>query len=46
MGQEKDPICGMMVATETARFVLERGGKKFYFCSAACRDRFARSASG
>ncbi|WP_440657707.1 heavy metal translocating P-type ATPase [Ensifer adhaerens] len=35
----KDPICGMMVAKATA-LTLERGGRKYYFCSQNCLRTF------
>ena len=36
----KDPVCGMAVDPAAARFVAERDGETFYFCSAGCRGRF------
>jgi Cu+-exporting ATPase len=36
----KDPVCGMEVDTETARFKTERDGQMFYFCSKNCYDEF------
>ncbi len=38
-----DPICGMMVETATARYIVERDGQKFYFCSISCKEQFERS---
>ncbi len=35
-----DPVCGMMVAAESGAFVIEREGRRYYFCSSTCRDRF------
>ncbi|MEK1855721.1 MAG: heavy metal translocating P-type ATPase [Phyllobacterium sp.] len=35
----KDPICGMMVDKATA-LTSERGGRTYYFCSAACQRTF------
>ncbi|MHB8970673.1 MAG: heavy metal translocating P-type ATPase [Pirellulaceae bacterium] len=35
----KDPICGMTV-DEAVALTAERGGKKFYFCSEHCRQKF------
>lgn len=35
----RDPICGMMVAKATA-LTSERGGRRYYFCSPACRQIF------
>ena len=34
-----DPICGMEVDEKTALSV-EHEGKKYYFCSPGCRDKF------
>lgn len=36
---QRDPICGTFVAP-SASVSKERNGQKFYFCSAACRDKF------
>ena len=35
----QDPICGTFVA-EGAAVMKSAGGKKLFFCSAACRDKF------
>ncbi len=35
-----DVICGMTVETETARYVSEYNGERFYFCSASCKTEF------
>lgn len=37
--ETKDPICGMTVDAATALHA-ERDGKKFYFCSDHCRQKF------
>jgi Cu+-exporting ATPase len=37
---EKDPVCGMTVAGEKAAATAEHAGKKYYFCSARCEERF------
>jgi YHS domain-containing protein len=37
--ETKDPICGMTV-DETTALNAERDGKKFYFCSEHCRQKF------
>jgi YHS domain-containing protein len=39
-----DPVCGMSVATADAKTALYRG-KAFYFCSAACREKFEAAPS-
>ena len=36
---QKDPVCGTFVAAST-ELQKVRDGKTFYFCSAACRDKF------
>lgn len=37
---ETDPICGMKVDENNARFTADRDGQTYYFCSESCRDRF------
>jgi alkyl hydroperoxide reductase subunit F len=39
----KDPICGMEIENE--QFVYEFEGKKYFFCSAGCKDKFRDSAT-
>ena len=41
----KDPVCGMAVDKATALHA-ERDGKKFYFCSDHCRQRFLSAPAG
>ncbi len=36
----KDPICGMEVDEKKARFITIKDGKKYYFCSNNCYDKF------
>ena len=36
---KKDPVCGTFISTATA-FQKAAGGKTYYFCSIACRDKF------
>jgi hypothetical protein len=36
---KKDPVCGTFVAAST-EFQKTKGGSTYYFCSAACRDKF------
>jgi len=40
---ERDPVCGMDVNPATAKHVHEYEGKKYYFCSAGCVDKFKAS---
>jgi YHS domain-containing protein len=35
-----DPVCGMRIDTEDAAATAEYQGRRFYFCSRACRDAF------
>ncbi len=44
MPQATDPICGMQVDTEKA-LSLNVDGTTHYFCSAGCRDRFAKTSA-
>ncbi|MGQ0571772.1 MAG: XdhC family protein [Armatimonadota bacterium] len=37
-----DPICGMTVEVATAKHTFHHQGVTFYFCSAHCRQTFAR----
>ena len=37
--QATDPVCGMTIATAGAKTTIY-GGKAWYFCSPACRDKF------
>ncbi len=39
-----DPICGMTV-DETSALSVERDGKKVYFCSDGCREKFLAQAA-
>jgi len=36
----KDPICGMTVDEKKTNLVSEHDGQIFYFCSAACKQKF------
>jgi xanthine dehydrogenase accessory factor len=39
--QARDPICGMMVDTATAKYKTEYQGKWFYFCCGGCLQKFS-----
>jgi NTE family protein len=39
-----DPVCRMAISPGRARAQCERDGVTYYFCSANCRDSFARHA--
>jgi xanthine dehydrogenase accessory factor len=38
----KDPICGMTVGVDAAKYKSEFDGKWFYFCCAGCKQTFDR----
>ncbi len=40
MSQEKDPVCGMMIDSETAAGHSSFQGGEYYFCSADCKQKF------
>jgi YHS domain-containing protein len=37
-----DPMCEMVITAGLARATLDHKGRTIYFCSANCRDEFAR----
>src|ERR1035437_3886780 len=37
---ERDPVCGMNGSPASAKHVHEHAGKKYYFCCAACVEKF------
>ncbi len=39
----RDPVCGMTVSPERAANVVEYDGRKFYFCSKNCAERFRQN---
>ncbi len=39
----RDPVCGMTIDEKKAQHTLEVSGKKFYLCSAACKDQLAKN---
>lgn len=39
----EDPVCGLRVDEQNARFNSEHMGKKYYFCKELCKNRFDRS---
>jgi xanthine dehydrogenase accessory factor len=41
-----DPICGMEVDIEGARFQLEHAGTTYFFCCAGCRSAFSANLEG
>jgi len=40
-----DPICKMNVSETDARYTSMHEGKKFFFCSAACKQQFDKNPS-
>jgi YHS domain-containing protein len=40
MAQVKDPVCGMMVDSETTQFKSEYKGQTYYFCTTGCKTAF------
>jgi len=40
--EARDPVCGRMIATSTAKSSLF-DGRVYYFCSEVCRDKFEAS---
>lgn len=40
MAREVDPICRMPVEAERAAGEAEYEGRRYYFCSGGCREKF------
>lgn len=38
----RDPVCGMMVDERIAKYISEYQHRKYYFCSAACKEVFEK----
>ncbi|NPE29981.1 YHS domain-containing protein [Methanococcoides sp. SA1] len=36
----KDPVCGMKIDKNTAKFKSEYKGENYYFCSLSCKNKF------
>jgi P-type Cu+ transporter len=45
-GKVTDPVCGMEIERADAEAALEFQGTLYYFCSAACKERFAAKPDG
>jgi xanthine dehydrogenase accessory factor len=43
--ESKDPICGMIVDSVTAKFRSEYGGRTIYFCCRHCKEMFDQQPS-
>jgi xanthine dehydrogenase accessory factor len=39
-GENKDPVCGMIVNPAGAKYRSEQGGHIFFFCSGGCKQQF------
>jgi P-type Cu+ transporter len=39
-GSAIDPVCGMTVKIQTAKYISEYKSKDYYFCSAGCKTKF------
>ncbi len=39
----KDPVCGMTVDEETAKWTSEHKGKTYYFCNERCKLAFEKA---
>jgi len=40
----KDPVCGMQVDEEKAKFMTEYKGKRYYFCAEMCKKKFEKDS--
>ena len=45
MAQVKDPVCGMMIDTNSAAATSDHLGTRYYFCSANCKRKFDEKPS-
>jgi Cu+-exporting ATPase len=41
--EHKDPVCGMEVEADKAAVTSEYRGRKVYFCSLGCKEKFDRA---
>ena len=41
--EASDPVCGMQVDSDTARFSIDHAGQRYFFCSDGCRKAFRDS---
>lgn len=39
-GKAKDPVCGMWVDLQSAKYTFAFQGKTYYFCSPHCQKQF------
>lgn len=40
INQEKDPVCGMSINLEEAKYKNKYNDKEYVFCSTNCKDKF------
>jgi len=40
-----DPVCGMDVDVQGAKYTSDYGGKTYYFCNPTCKERFDKDPS-
>jgi Cu+-exporting ATPase len=38
-----DPVCGMKIKKEDAKFTYVHNDKTYYFCTEECRDKFVKA---
>jgi len=41
-----DPVCGMAVSADDAKYSSEYEGKTYYFCNEFCKKKFDKDPSG
>lgn len=41
----RDPVCGMQVDERSAAGQAQHDGRTYYFCSAACEQKFKQNPS-
>jgi Cu+-exporting ATPase len=41
----RDPVCGMVLDENTAKFKITYEGETYHFCSLTCKKRFKRHAA-
>ncbi len=42
-GMTVDPVCGMKIKKEDAKFTLVHNDKTYYFCTEECKDKFVKA---
>lgn len=42
----RDPVCAMTVDPQAGKPRIDHGGHTYHFCSASCRDKFAKAPEG